>query len=259
MTDQLPPPSGPSYPPPEGLDRPPLDRPQLDRPTTAPGAMPPPTGPIQWAPALPQEPQRLPGNNGLAIASLVLGLLFFVPIASILAIVFGIVALNQLRYRRQGGRGMAITGIVLGSLVVLAWAAFVVVALANAPDTGSAGGSTRKVSIGSLHAGDCFDGIPKDVESLDTVTPKACDGPHQGQVGAIVELPEGDFPGADKAADLAGKACADKLEALMREDSFGDVDLIYLYPDSGFGWKLDRSAVCILESRDGSRTGSALV
>ena len=54
-------------------------------------------------------------TNGLAIASMVLGILWLYWIGSILAIVFGYVALGQIK-RQPGmqGRGMAIAGIVLG-------------------------------------------------------------------------------------------------------------------------------------------------
>jgi hypothetical protein len=55
-------------------------------------------------------------TNGFAIASLVLGILWIYWIGSILALVFGMVAKNQID--RSGGyeqgRGMAIAGIVLG-------------------------------------------------------------------------------------------------------------------------------------------------
>jgi uncharacterized protein DUF4190 len=54
------------------------------------------------------------GYNGMAIASLVLGILWLYWIGSILALVCGYVALNQLKQRPQEGRGLAIAGIVLG-------------------------------------------------------------------------------------------------------------------------------------------------
>ena len=54
------------------------------------------------------------GTNGMAIASLVLGILWLYWIGSILALIFGYVALGQLKQRPQAGRGMAIAGIVLG-------------------------------------------------------------------------------------------------------------------------------------------------
>ena len=56
-------------------------------------------------------PQR---TNGMAIASLVLGILWLYWIGSILALVFGYVARKQIRERGDSGDGMAIAGIVLG-------------------------------------------------------------------------------------------------------------------------------------------------
>jgi Domain of unknown function (DUF4190)/Protein of unknown function (DUF2510) len=55
-------------------------------------------------------------SNGFAIASMVLGILWIYWLGSILALVFGYVAKNQIDRSggRQSGRGMAIAGIVLG-------------------------------------------------------------------------------------------------------------------------------------------------
>jgi Domain of unknown function (DUF4190) len=55
-------------------------------------------------------------TNGLAIASLVLGIVWLYGIGSILALVFGYSARGQIDQSggRQGGRGLATAGIVLG-------------------------------------------------------------------------------------------------------------------------------------------------
>ena len=53
-------------------------------------------------------------TNGLAIAALVLGILWIWWLGSILALIFGYVARKQIRERNQSGDGMAIAGIVLG-------------------------------------------------------------------------------------------------------------------------------------------------
>jgi hypothetical protein len=55
-------------------------------------------------------------TNGLAIAALVLGILWLYWLGSILALVFGYVALSQIKRSggQQSGRGMAIAGVVLG-------------------------------------------------------------------------------------------------------------------------------------------------
>lgn len=55
-------------------------------------------------------------TNGMAIASMVLGILWLYWIGSILALIFGMVAKSQIDSSggTQDGRGMAIAGIVLG-------------------------------------------------------------------------------------------------------------------------------------------------
>ena len=64
----------------------------------------------------------------MSIAALVCGLaqfllwfLLLVPgfIAAVLALIFGMVSLSQIRRRGEFGRGMAITGIMLGGLGIL--------------------------------------------------------------------------------------------------------------------------------------------
>jgi Domain of unknown function (DUF4190) len=66
----------------------------------------------------PDQPQTVyvqQGTNGLAVASLVLGIIWIFWLGSILALVFGYVAKGQIdRSGGQGGRGLAIAGIVLG-------------------------------------------------------------------------------------------------------------------------------------------------
>ena len=56
-------------------------------------------------------------TNGLSIASLVLGIVWFLGIGSVLAVIFGFVARRQIRASggRQTGEGMALAGIILGS------------------------------------------------------------------------------------------------------------------------------------------------
>ena len=58
-------------------------------------------------------------TNVYAILSLIFGLLFFEPLAPVLAIVFGFIALHQIKETREEGRGMAIAGIVLGFFWIL--------------------------------------------------------------------------------------------------------------------------------------------
>lgn len=63
-------------------------------------------------------------TNGMAVAAMILGILWLYWVGSILALVFGYVARSQIRRTGAGGNGMAVAGIVLGwigiGLLVLA-------------------------------------------------------------------------------------------------------------------------------------------
>ena len=254
MTTELPPPSGPPLGPPVTA---------TPQPT---GAVPSPLmAPALAATGQPGQSGQLGpaprGRNGLAIAALCCGLAAFVPLVGVLAVVFGVVALNQLRGGFQRGRGMAVTGIVLGALGVLAWAALLAIGIfAGEPERDASGqvAPAQSVFLHDLKAGDCFDGVPATPDAaVDSVTSRACSGAHEAQVAAIVELHGGSFPGDKQSADLAEKACSDAVEPLVRDD-VTDADLSYVYPDTALAWRLDRHAVCILAATSGKLTGSVL-
>lgn len=62
-------------------------------------------------------------NNGMAVASMVLGLIgiLFCGFTSILAIIFGHVAQSQIKRTGEGGGGMATAGLILGYIVTGVW------------------------------------------------------------------------------------------------------------------------------------------
>ncbi len=94
---------------------------------------PPPFSEPYQPPGYPPPPPRYAtaGTNGLAIASLVLGILWIYWIGSILALVFGYVAKSQIDKwpGTQNGRAMAIAGIVLGWVGVGFLVLFVLLAI----------------------------------------------------------------------------------------------------------------------------------
>ena len=79
-------------------------------------------------------------TNGLAVASMVLGILWIYWIGSILALVFGYMAKKQIDEAGgvQSGRGMATAGIVLGWIGV-GTVAFFIVLLLTVGTVGSVG------------------------------------------------------------------------------------------------------------------------
>jgi hypothetical protein len=65
----------------------------------------------------------------MAIASMVLGILWLYWVGSVLALVFGYIARSQIKQRGESGDGMAIAGIVLGWIGVGILAIVIIVAI----------------------------------------------------------------------------------------------------------------------------------
>ena len=108
--------------------------------TEPPGFPPPPPplpgpGPEYAYPAFYPLSARGRRTSGLAVASMVLGIVWVYWIGSLLAVVFGHIALAQMK-RDPGftGRGMAVAGLVLGyvGLALLAFGVFLGVAVTMA-------------------------------------------------------------------------------------------------------------------------------
>ena len=107
----------------EALNRAPMPPQQMPSAPNVPPAMgyAPMSGAMGYAPIV--------ATSGLAIASLVLGILG----VSILAIIFGFVALSQVKKGKRVGRGLAISGLVLGFV----WLALQIVLIIGAVATHS--------------------------------------------------------------------------------------------------------------------------
>lgn len=60
-------------------------------------------------------------TNGFAVAALVFGILWMGGLGSLLAVIFGAVAISQINQSNggQGGKGMAVAGFVLGIVFLL--------------------------------------------------------------------------------------------------------------------------------------------
>ena len=83
----------------------------------------PPTPPAEPtpAPAYAQQPYAVgPKTNVLAIISLIASIIGF----SILGVIFGHIALVQIKQRHEGGNVLAIIGLILGYLGCLGWIIF---------------------------------------------------------------------------------------------------------------------------------------
>jgi Domain of unknown function (DUF4190) len=137
MTQQPPDPQAPNAPS-QQLGTPPYPQTHSSQPYYA-----PPPSAYPQAPAGqpyyggPTAPPR--NTNGLAIAAMVLGIIWVYWVGSILALIFGYVARKQIREKNQNGDGMAIAGIVLGWIGVGTLVLVIVIAIAGASSGPSSG------------------------------------------------------------------------------------------------------------------------
>ncbi|WP_039794452.1 DUF4190 domain-containing protein [Nocardia araoensis] len=126
-------PSAPQYPV-QSSAQPMTPPPQPQYPSYQPPAQ--PYGQPQYGYQTPYQPYGVPsqGTNGMAIGALISSLVGFVTcgLGSIVGIILGVIALNQIKQNGQEGRGMALAGIWIGvGAIVLAILWFVVVIIAG--------------------------------------------------------------------------------------------------------------------------------
>ncbi|MEU9447771.1 DUF4190 domain-containing protein [Streptomyces sp. NPDC048277] len=247
-------PQGPYQPPQSGLPQYP-QYPQAAYGQQPPhGQQPPYPGPYQpWGQGY--SPYAVPAPvNGLAIASLVLGLLCCLPGVGL---VLGLVALSQIRRRGERGTAMAVTGSVFSGIGL----ALLVLLLA----TGGAADFWQGVKEGvndtsslSLSTGDCFDtpdgALTGDLVS--DVTVVDCEQAHDGEVFATYDLKGSAYPGDDGVAHSADQRCY-ALEDGYAMDGWaipGDVDVYYFTPSKD-SWEYgDRQVACVFGNTTEGRT-----
>jgi hypothetical protein len=110
------------------------------------------------------------------------------------------------------------------------------------------------VTATDIEVGDCLSEIPGDARVF-SVRTVSCEEPHVGEVFAVLQMPDGDYPGQATINDYADQ-CGPRLSAFapsaMTDDS---VQLYVLYPTPET-WKLGDRAVTCIATLDPPRTGS---
>lgn len=181
--------------------------------------------------------------------------------AGVLGIVFGLIGRSQTRRTGQKGETMATVGAVLGAcwlLLVIGAGVWSVATTAERSADGTVVESGDESAF-SLEVGDCLRDAAEGVE-LSEVPLVPCDQPHDGEVYASFELPDGEYPGDDAVFTAAEEGCVARFAdfvGVAYEDSVQE--LIYLHPTRR-SWALadDREVVCLIVGDDavGSARGS---
>ncbi|OEJ97951.1 hypothetical protein J116_008925 [Streptomyces thermolilacinus SPC6] len=213
-------------------------------------------------PPPPGAPRPAATTSGLAIASLVTGVVCLVPP---LGLVLGAIALASIKRKGQSGKGLAVAGMVLSLISTL----LVAVGFATGAFKDLADGA-RKVredvastnSAFSLRTGDCFNQPGGAVTEKEVMTVKSvdCAKPHDAEVTGAFQLSgDGAFPGLPAIERQADERCM-KIGEQYSLDSWAVPDnaVTYYYLPTEQSWRelKDRTVTCAFAAEKGTLTGS---
>ncbi|MFD3332565.1 DUF4190 domain-containing protein [Streptomyces sp. NPDC058700] len=251
-------PTPPPLPPPSPLEGPQRGGWPAPGPYTSPG-IPYAAGPYAGAPgAVPYGPPPRT-TNGLAVASLVSGIVCCLPP---LGLVLGLVALPRIRKRDQRGKGLAVVGIVLSAVSCLLLVAGLVTGGFSSAWSDFKEGvdeASRSKSPFSLRTGQCFSDDGKLGEYTEEVTIVDCDRPHEGEVTGGFKLTGIDkWPGEDAIDRVAEQRCETVNAAYALDTWAVPEDLwVYYYLPSSESWRFgDRTVTCAYATEKKPFSGS---
>lgn len=187
----------------------------------------------------PQPPRPL---SGLAVTALVFALVLW-PVGLIL----GLVALRRTgRNGTHRGRALAIASVAVSSVSGAIVVALVAIGLAVDGD--------RK-DVFALSVGDCFNesslvglAAGETTEELSDVATVPCEGPHDTEVFATIQLDEGDYPGVEAIAERAARECTALIQPYVLDTWLLTEDMAsyYLHPTQT-SWRFgDREILCVV-------------
>jgi hypothetical protein len=169
-------------------------------------------------------------TNGLAIATLVVGVAGFLVITIPVNLVLGLVALVRTRRRGDKGTGLAVTGLILSIL----WAVAIGVGVAaltksHDPKRDASGqiSSAQKAGPDKLRVGDCV--APSQTGEVTDVKAQPCSTPGSDKVFAVFQLPQGPWPGETASSKAAERGCTKRYQA-SRARSKQESELVYFGP-----------------------------
>lgn len=106
----------------------------------------------------------------------------------------------------------------------------------------------------NMKVGDCITDLPADARVM-TLPTTECAQPHAGEVYAVIDMPDGDYPGQSKIDEYQNK-CPDELLTIapdaIDDDSIG-IYVLYPTPET---WQQDDRAITCIATFDPKRSGS---
>lgn len=114
-------------------------------------------------------------------------------------------------------------------------------------------------SVLDLEVGQCLTDTTSD-DQVSSVPVVDCAEPHAGEIYALPQLPDGDFPGEQVISDQADQMCAGQAFQDYVGLPYQDSDIYYstLVPSTETWDDGDREIVCILAAQDGSSSTGSL-
>jgi hypothetical protein len=115
--------------------------------------------------------------------------------------------------------------------------------------------SCAQGNVFSLEPGTCFDDVDaffeEDSEGVSDVPTVDCDEPHDNEVFATFDLPDGSYPGDDAVTTAADDGCIDRFADYVGID-YADSRFVstYLVPTADSWADGDREVVCFLYDID---------
>jgi len=191
-------------------------------------------------------PPGRPPTDGLAVATLLTGIVPLIPVT----LVLGVIALIRIARTGARGRGLAITGLVLAGLWAIAGAAAAAVLVSQHPPARPA----ALPRIFQLHTGQCLNSSLNGISSVQVLP---CSQPHTGEVFGTFQVAGHRYPGSAALQREAGRGCVTRLSGYLNPQmSASSLTQSYVYPDRGAWAAGERTVVCTVRSTAGPLTGS---
>src|SRR5579859_1392853 len=248
---------------------------------TGPQSLPPSGAAPPGAPTEVYGPGGGPGAagtiSGLAVASLVLGLIGFTVIGAIASVVCGSLAFGQIARTGRRGRGLAVTGLVLSALWLVALGAFLVLRGSSSPTqpSSSAGNSASatpragssaspgglSTNVFALRPGQCFQNPPasQTVLGVTYVTVVPCTTPHNAQAFVQFNAAGTSYPGVEALKRRADTGCHARIKKNVQTSKIkATMTLHYLYPLQASWNSGHRTITCMIVNARSNLTTSLL-